>query len=163
MKYLADLHGSLQSYLTSAPAINLTTNIDDPVGSLSNHRFDSEQKVSVFSKAMVSAVIDGRDAVERNALSAGKWPRMTTSMFLAQLTRISWRLPTNKWKACVVKFGLALTEAQHAAGLLKAAKDPPQLSHELSNPGHENWDPHEFPEWLSCRSMYDVMSNARVS
>ena len=148
LKYISTLQESLRSYLASAPTVDLTCNVDDPVAYLIAHRSECGRNVSASLEAIISAIVDGCGAVERIALSARQWPRMTTLMFLVRLNRFSWSHLNDGWKACLVDFGLAHTKVQQAVRLLRHARNPSQLSQELSNKGYENWDPHEFPEWL---------------
>ena len=82
-----------------------------------------------------------------NAVSQA--PRVSPIFFLQQLSRKHWHSLTLDWRKCLVSYGVALTELQRAHRLHKlAAANEMDLVNELTHVGHQNWDPHDFPESL---------------
>lgn len=75
-------------------------------------------------------------------------PRISPSFFLVQLTQARWKLRSQAWRKLIVTYARSLTMVQRAARMLDRWKDSTELLKELSNPGHTNWDPMEYPESL---------------
>ncbi|KAJ8607128.1 hypothetical protein MRB53_040481 [Persea americana] len=69
---------------------------------------------------------------------------------LKRLARNSWNDLPKDWQTCVVEYATALTELHRAQRLvaLQRSSRHEELSNELSDVGHENWSPHEYPESL---------------
>ncbi|GAW18489.1 hypothetical protein ANO14919_079650 [Xylariales sp. No.14919] len=76
------------------------------------------------------------------------WPRLSPRLFLENLSRHGWGTMSEDWKRMHVRYGLALTQLQRADRLLDAINSHTTLLRELRNPGHQNWDPMEYPESL---------------
>ncbi|RYC63348.1 hypothetical protein CHU98_g2852 [Xylaria longipes] len=76
------------------------------------------------------------------------FPQTCPVFFLQRLSRKRWNNLSEDWKKCLIHYGLALTQLQRANRLLDAVGNPTSLMKELRNSGHENWDPHEYPESL---------------
>lgn len=74
-------------------------------------------------------------------------PRVSPTFFLQQLSRSRWHHLTEEWKACIVKYAVMLTALQRAERMTQIT-EPQDLVNELSNPGHQNWDPAKHPEAL---------------
>lgn len=55
---------------------------------------------------------------------------------------------SRQWKRAIVSFGLAMTALQRAERLVACCGNQAELLLELSNPGHEGWDPLMYPDWL---------------
>lgn len=81
-------------------------------------------------------------------LAAGQWPRITPTFFLEQLAQQKWCQLTEEWKECILAYGVALTELHRAVRLRGFAGKKDDLIRELQNPGHQNWDPQQYPESL---------------
>lgn len=76
------------------------------------------------------------------------WPRVSPALLLSQLNRHRWyRLP-KQWKDSLVVYGCSITALQQAKRLAILVSHHEDFMRELQNPGHTNWDPHEFPESL---------------
>ena len=76
------------------------------------------------------------------------WPRVSPTLLLSQLSRHRWyRLP-KQWKYSLIAYGCSLTALQQAKRLVNLVSHHDDFIRELRNPGHTNWDPHEFPESL---------------
>ncbi|KAI1307733.1 hypothetical protein F5Y03DRAFT_114674 [Xylaria venustula] len=92
-------------------------------------------------------------------LELGHGPRRSPVLFLQQLTNAAWSSLDSGWRACVSRYGLALTALQRAERLLKAAgsRSDDDLIREVNNMGHEQWDPNENPEWLLLEVESSIM------
>ncbi|KAJ8128034.1 hypothetical protein O1611_g5602 [Lasiodiplodia mahajangana] len=77
--------------------------------------------------------------------------------FLRHLSRKGWTNISDDWKKCIVHYGVMLTQLQRANRLLDARKNSASLMKELNNPGHENWDPYEYPESLLLELENDIL------
>ncbi|POS70805.1 hypothetical protein DHEL01_v210801 [Diaporthe helianthi] len=73
-------------------------------------------------------------------------PRISPTFLLQQLAHDRWHHRTDAWKACLVRYALAITAMQRAERLTKVSK--PDLINELQNAGHQTWDPAKHPESL---------------
>ncbi|KAL3412906.1 hypothetical protein V8F44DRAFT_645694 [Aspergillus fumigatus] len=78
----------------------------------------------------------------------GNWPRISPYLLIQQLTHQRWRLLPERWKASIVEYGCAITALQQARRLTTLVSFRDDLIRELQNPGHTNWDPHQYPESL---------------
>lgn len=75
-------------------------------------------------------------------------PRFCPTFFLQQLNRDKWKTLSKEWREVLVIYACAVTELQRAQRLLALSNNPVELAQELSNQGHKNWDPLEYPESL---------------
>jgi hypothetical protein len=74
--------------------------------------------------------------------------RTSPSFYLQQLSHTRWHSLSDHWKQYLVGYAKALTELQRAERLVRTSANPVDLTSELVNTGHQNWDPMAFPEWL---------------
>ena len=84
----------------------------------------------------------------RLACKATMWPRLSTTELLQHLTSGKRHVLREDWKKCLVEYGVAITNLQRAERLLITMGDDSELLKELSNPGHQDWDPSTYPDWL---------------
>ncbi|KAI3325697.1 hypothetical protein HD806DRAFT_552951 [Xylariaceae sp. AK1471] len=84
----------------------------------------------------------------KSTLPMQHFPQPCPTFFLQRLARKRWRKLSEDWKKCLIQYGVAITQLQRANRLLDAIGNPGSLKRELKNPGHENWDPYEYPESL---------------
>ena len=105
-------------------------------------------RVKVLYETMIDLFPNERKTPRRFAKAICQAPRVSPILFLEQLNRNRWHLLTPAWKACVISYGVAITELQRAHRLHKLAANAMDLSNELAHIGHQNWDPHDFPETL---------------
>ena len=78
----------------------------------------------------------------------GHFPRVSPTLLLSQLSRHRWHRLPKQWKNALITYGCSLTVLQQAKRLPNLIGHHDDLIRELQNPGHTNWDPHEFPESL---------------
>jgi hypothetical protein len=90
-------------------------------------------------------------------LQTGSWnafrkaqmlPRVSRTSILSQLASDNVDALPSFWKMSIVNYGLAITMLQHVERLLASAENIADLLAEIKNPGHRDWDPMEFPQWL---------------
>ena len=75
-------------------------------------------------------------------------PRLSPSIILSQLaSNISVDMGED-WKQALIYYGLAIAELQRAERMLASARSKAELSNEVLNTGHQNWDPAQYPDWL---------------
>lgn len=77
-----------------------------------------------------------------------QWPRLSPVLFLQQLCRTRWHGLSEDWKRSIVQYALALSYLQQTTRRLGLCANAAGLIKDLSNTGHTNWDPHEYPETL---------------
>jgi hypothetical protein len=96
-----------------------------------------------------------------NALSAGEarylwlqagnlWPCLTPTTLLQQL-RTTTRWSMNLYmKEALLAYAVSITRVQHLLRIFDANRrqDGRRLQQEHANPGHRNWRPQEYPDWL---------------
>ncbi|KAH7400360.1 hypothetical protein BKA64DRAFT_574675 [Cadophora sp. MPI-SDFR-AT-0126] len=78
-------------------------------------------------------------------------PRLSRLSILAQLARDKFKNLPLGWRKVIVQYGMSIAVLQRADRLLKAAQNPAnaaELLGELNNPGHQNWNPIDHPDWL---------------
>jgi hypothetical protein len=68
--------------------------------------------------------------------------------WLQQLNRDRFETLSEDWKRAIVKYALTITELQRARRLVALSEHMQDLVGEISNRGHQNWDPLDFPETL---------------
>ncbi|RSL88379.1 hypothetical protein CEP51_001714 [Fusarium floridanum] len=163
--YLNELRQSL-SNLKSFSQNNLVED-DVPTALLQDHLAQCESRhkdvynslrsaVKPFSKS--SKLHSPQDLVEAILSEGGSQPRITPVFFLQQLRNSSWSKLTAAWKSAIIQYGLAVAALQKARRLIRSQNDPVDLLRELENRGHENWSPHDYPEWLllECESQITI-------
>lgn len=85
-------------------------------------------------------------ATLKTIITINMGPRFSTELFLQQLTRKRWNQISPRWKACFMAYGVSITAFQRAKRLVSLVGHREELVRELQTPGHNNWDPYEFPE-----------------
>ncbi|KIW32045.1 uncharacterized protein PV07_03620 [Cladophialophora immunda] len=80
----------------------------------------------------------------------GLWP-LTTYVSVLETLRSTSSVPlTTSMRTAVVDFGVEVTRLQRFRRMQDASlrNKPQQFNDELKNPGHSNWNPNEYPDWL---------------
>ena len=161
--YLEELSQSLHS-LEQYPEEDYILPEDAKVEQILSNYLDQCQKHVTKTYETISSSVNGVNHVltlssaQANAplLSAAmavaasvlQGPRISPVLFLRQLARDRWGNLNSDWKHCIVQYGLALTELQRAERLISLSSSQEELSRELQNSGHTNWNPMEYPESL---------------
>ncbi|KAI1071472.1 hypothetical protein LB507_005472 [Fusarium sp. FIESC RH6] len=159
--YLQELRRSLSS-LESFSQSNL---VEDgvPTGLLQDHLAQCESRHKDVYNSLCSAVQPFSKSSKLHLVQAilsegGNQPRITPIFFLQQLRSSNWSKLTTAWRSSIIQYGLSVTALQKARRLIRSHKDPADLLRELENKGHENWSPHNHPEWLliECESQITI-------
>jgi len=81
---------------------------------------------------------------------AGLWPRITPTSLLGLLAKPTSMELDFEWKQTLVDYAVAMTDFQRATRLHIVALDNnhKELVKEAENPGHKDWDPMEYPDWI---------------
>ncbi|KAJ8109131.1 hypothetical protein OPT61_g7683 [Boeremia exigua] len=89
-------------------------------------------------------------------LEVGFLPTVSPTLLLKQLKKSNWLKLSSSWKDAIVKYGLAIAALQKARRLIRSQEDPIDLLRELENVGHDEWNPHDYPEWLLMECESDI-------
>ena len=92
------------------------------------------------------------------ACEAKMWPRLSTTSLLQHLARGKVISLRKDWKICFIEYGLAISDLQRVQRLLKCSEKEPELLSEISNPGHQGWDPAQYPDWL----LFEIENNVLI-
>jgi hypothetical protein len=157
MEYVKDLRESLCSLLSRDRVYHLRSKGADVKEALADYLRRCKERVHKTYENLISALnspVNAEDAMQifgfsTIAVDVKQWPRLSPMLLLQQLTRNHWQKLNVVWKRNIVQYGLCLSALQRAERLLSLyGKDDFDLVKELENPGHENWDPFEYPESL---------------
>ncbi|KIW67043.1 hypothetical protein PV04_06320 [Phialophora macrospora] len=82
--------------------------------------------------------------------AAGLWPTSSRGTMLETLRSTSHVLMTASMRTAVTRLGVAITQLQRLLRIQDACRrnKAQQLDDELKNPGHTNWDPEKYSDWL---------------
>ncbi|KAE8384199.1 hypothetical protein BDV23DRAFT_189450 [Aspergillus alliaceus] len=82
--------------------------------------------------------------------AAQLWPCLIPVTVLQQLRSTNRYGFRSKIKQALLSYGLSITHVQQLLRIHDASlkNDAQRLQDEYNNPGHENWQPSEFPDWL---------------
>ncbi|SMR51553.1 unnamed protein product [Zymoseptoria tritici ST99CH_3D1] len=143
--YIVDLEESLH-------ALESRNEGDAGLAALPNRRTMDKHLVEFvkYSKDVFSSLEQAMRSTETDAgRQIQHWPRISPLLFLQQLSRKRWPKLSSEWKGLIVQYALAIGGVQRAERLLKAERTSvDDLFVELQNPGHTNWSPFEYPEFL---------------
>ncbi|KAJ9606841.1 hypothetical protein H2200_008851 [Cladophialophora chaetospira] len=101
-----------------------------------------------FAQLTATAKIDEPGAVWLDI--AGMWP-VTTYCSVLELLRSTSSAPlASSMRLAIVRFGLAITRLQRLLRIDDALRrrKAQQVEEETRNPGHSNWSPMDYPDWL---------------
>jgi hypothetical protein len=153
-KYTAGIRASRDALVAQRPGPSSFANPDLSI--LTEYMHRCEQHVQKLSDATRAALSPCRALVAAGYLH--QWPRLSPTFFLQQLSRKRWAKLPEEWRSCILQYGLALAALQRARRFcsLSAGSRHEDLANEMQNPGHENWDPMEFPETLLMEIESDI-------
>ena len=84
----------------------------------------------------------------RLAYNTDMWPRVSTTSLLQHLAADKRAALRDDWKRSLVGYGVAISTLQRAERLLTCVKNNQEMLSELINPGHQGWNPMDYPDWL---------------
>ena len=86
----------------------------------------------------------GHDLCQR----ANLCPRLSPSIILGRLSHCFSSTLDDNWKSAIVAYGLAISNLQRFERISSCFDRKAELSAEMMNPGHVDWDAMEYPDWL---------------
>jgi hypothetical protein len=131
---------------------------------LEEYRRQCEEYATTMYRGILASINGHPNSSAERTLQ--HWPRMSPSLLLQHLAHDQRTELPDVWKNRIVAYGVALTDLQQASRLLRlqAASEKAEhnaqlvtsdggshaidLVNELRNPGHVNWSPYEYPEYL---------------
>ena len=147
-RYAEDLRESLSSLRSSTNKMSLSPSRENIPKILGSHLAEWDRHVRELFSAICRATQGHTHTGHYLAFATCHAPRLSPVFILQQLRKSQWKLMSDPWKACVIRYCVALTELQRAYRLCKHVNDEAALISELLNIGHANWNPKEFPESL---------------
>ncbi|KAI4225246.1 MAG: hypothetical protein L6R40_008378, partial [Gallowayella cf. fulva] len=84
----------------------------------------------------------------RLACNADMWPRVSSTSLLQHLAADKRAALRGDWKRSLVGYGVAISTLQRAERLLTCVGNNQEMLSELINPGHQGWNPIDYPDWL---------------
>ncbi|KAJ4352792.1 hypothetical protein N0V95_003954 [Ascochyta clinopodiicola] len=89
----------------------------------------------------------------------GLWPKLTATELLTELRSTSGNTFGAGTKEALVSLGVAVTKLQQTLRIQDAQKrhKDKQQQDEWANPGHTNWDPAKYTDWLLLEIDGDIM------
>lgn len=114
---------------------------------LKKHLENSSKHLDHLNTLFAKAAI-GPTGITELGFRVQQSPRLSPLLWLSQLRRESFALLSEEWKYAIVNYGLAVTNVHRARRLHSLADKELDLFEELSNVGHTNWSPSDYPEHL---------------
>lgn len=145
-QYAMDLLKSFDSLSGSADA-RLIVSSEALKQSLEKNLKRCQKHVDNVYQTICHCLQEETSITRRLACRAKMWPRLSTTSLLHHLIGESASL-RDDWKGCLVEYGVAISNIQRAERLLASIGNNIELLNELINPGHQDWDPLDHPEWL---------------
>jgi len=148
LKYIAELQESivcLRSYDG-----DIGSRVDVTQEEAIEYQKNCANHVARLYDTMVTATTSGLSDLTLLSRDVQQWPRVSPLFFLQQLRHGALQTIPSQWKTCIIEYGLAITALQRATRIAKLAEygTSVELTQELQNIGHENWQPEEFPSSL---------------
>ena len=160
MGYVEQLRSSIKSLQKVSQTEHVTLDMGTLQEIISNYQAECESySERVYAIIVSRMLLSGRtsepgveEMPNQTILSLlsriGHFPRVSPTLLLSQLSRHRWYRLSKQWKDAFVAYGCSLTSLQQAKRLANLMGHHGDFIRELQNPGHTNWDPHEFPESL---------------
>lgn len=167
LKYEHDYLGELRDSLSTLQSHQVGC-LDDGyepqrVEILQQHLRVSERHLQATFNAIAHALNPGESTgstaaqlILQIATNAHARPRFCQVFILQQLRYHSWKHVSQEWQTTLIAYGLAITAVQKARRLVQL-KNPVDLLRELENPGHQGWQPKDYPEWLLIECESEIM------
>lgn len=121
---------------------------------LEAHLMRAHRYVKTIYQRICSQLQIGHDLVRK----AQMLPRISQTSILSHLASDKVAALPDGWKRCLVAYGLAIAALQRAERLVASHANLAELLSELENPGHQDWDPMRYPEWL----LLEVENNIQI-
>lgn len=155
--YAADLDESLQAWTSKQSHV--------PKASVAPTPSDLELSIETSHRKVRSRLCQlkgmGKTSEAFRWLQYGQlWPRYTLSAILRMLGQNATKLRNVPVGEFILELALSVTELQRFIRLwgFQTARKTVQFMEELSNVGHEDWDPEDYPQWL----LLEIESNLLI-
>ncbi|KAI9709022.1 MAG: hypothetical protein M1828_002556 [Chrysothrix sp. TS-e1954] len=151
--YVQSLETSLQ-HLRSRPERRLGSSLQrlrENINCIVSTQADEVQRSHASLRSLSTAPFDG-------VLSIVPSLRLCNSSLLRLLASNSGVDVPQTWKSCLIKYGLALSELQHARRIAKCLRDNSDILLELSDFDHAHWSPKRYPDWL----LFELENNLMI-
>jgi len=114
------------------------------------YRESCRQHVDAVYEDLVAATTSGLSDLTQASSDVQQWPRVSPLFFLQQLSHGTLQGLSPQWKTRIIQYGLAITALQRATRIARLAENgtSAELTQELQNAGHGNWQPEDFPSSL---------------
>ena len=146
-QYAIDLSESSKS-LHSNEELRLARSFKALKPLLEEHQMLCKDYVNDVYHTICRCLRSEKSITRRLACRANLWPRLSPISLLAHLADGKRAALPADWKTCLIEYGAAISKLQRAERLLGCIGSDPEMLSELSNPGHQGWDPIDFPDWL---------------
>ena len=146
-RYIEDLDKSSKSFYDSTvqtsqrPLQGIDQYLREYLGRCETHLRNTHQAIIDNLQATTSITL-------RIAFQAQMFPRLSRLSLLQCLATMQQLSLNESWKACLIEYGLSISNLQRAYRLVAAIGNTSELLSELQNPGRQGWDPMMYPDWL---------------
>jgi len=145
--YIKDLQKSHNAFLANTPP-SLRLASATPHAFLKRHLEQCRENVDSMYKKICTRLTATGARVYDSARKASMLPRLSPNILLRLLARLNPVELSLEWRVALTRYALAIASMQRAERLVACGKRESDILNELSNVGHTNWDPMEYPEWL---------------
>lgn len=160
--YASDLESSLHALLGQNQQRSLSKRFTSEL--FADYRHECEDYATKMYEQILASINSHHNSFGERTLQ--HWPRMSPSLLLQHLAHDQRNELPEVWRNRIIDYGIALTALQRAGRLQhlhavfeKSSRDTQMVTtdrssqaidliNELSNEGHVNWSPHEYPEYL---------------
>lgn len=136
---------SLESYQAHQSCKTEVPSISNMEGKINKARNSAEHRRLTLIGSLT------KSDVRYKWLSAGQlWPCLTPVTILQRLRSSGQQKFGSRMKEALLDYGVSVTQLQQLLRINDAIKknDSQRSRDECENPGHENWQPEVFPDWL---------------
>ena len=148
-RYAVDLvksSDSLRSYSSTDSKLSYSSKALQPI--LEEHLQLCKNHLDDIYRLLCHCLQAEQSITRHLAFRSRMCPRLSSISLLQQLARDQIKHLPSDWKACLIKYGQAISALQRAERLLMCTGSGPDLLNEIRNRGHQNWDPAQYPDWL---------------
>ncbi|KAI9818941.1 MAG: hypothetical protein M1832_004109 [Thelocarpon impressellum] len=159
-KYSDDLEKSFEALLLNTDTTQkVTAALQKEL--LDEHHEQCQAKLRNATQILLEHLRPMQTMALRMSHVAQMTPRLSRVSLLQQLAHDRFGALPYEWKRALVEYGVIVTKLQQAKRLKSVAHAPAELLAELSNRGHDGWDPHQRPEWLLLELENDLLIRPR--
>ena len=146
-QYINDLRSSFNS-LQEDTVFELTDSPERLQQRLEEHLRRCEKYVDEVYRDICHYLRAETSTICRVVYEAELGPRMSPTSLLPHLAQDKIAGLRSDWRRVFVGYGMAISALQHAKRLYASIENITELLSELRNPGHDCWDPMDYPDWL---------------